>query len=138
MSVRQETLDVRTSGRRLYEVTDDVAEVVRRSGVETGLCTVFCAHTSASLLVQENADPSVQADLLKWLDETAPEGEGYAHDAEGPDDMPSHIKALVTRTSETLPIAGGRLALGTWQGIFLAEHRRRPHTRRLVVTVMGE
>ena len=138
MAQRQETLDVRTSGRRLYDVTREVAGVVKRSGVTTGLCVVFCAHTSASLLIQENADPSVQKDLLDFLDRLAPEDAGYAHDDEGPDDMPSHIKSAVGRTSETIPVANGRLVLGTWQGLYLAEHRRRPHIRRLVVHVTGD
>jgi secondary thiamine-phosphate synthase enzyme len=138
MAQRQETLDVRTSGRRFYEVTREVADVVKRSGVTTGLCVVFCTHTSASLLIQENADPSVQKDLLDFLDRLAPEGTGYAHDDEGPDDMPSHVKSAVGRTSETIPVGKGRLVLGTWQGLYLAEHRRRPHTRRLVVHVFGE
>jgi secondary thiamine-phosphate synthase enzyme len=134
----QETLTVRTSGRRLYEITHDVAAAVERSGVTTGLCVVFSTHTSASLLIQENAAPEVESDLLAFLDRLAPEGAGYAHDDEGPDDMPSHIKAALGRTSETIPIVKGRLALGTWQGIFLAEHRSRPHARRLVVHVTGD
>ncbi len=118
----QETLTVRTSGRRLYEITHEVAAAVERSGVTNGLCVVFCTHTSASLLIQENAAPEVQSDLLAFLDRLVPEGAGWTHDDEGPDDMPSHVKAALGRTSETIPVAKGRLALGTWQGIFLAEH----------------
>ena len=138
MPARQETLEVRTSGRRLYDVTREVAAVVARAGVETGLCVVFSTHTSAGLLIQENAAPEVQSDLLAFLDRLVPQDAGWTHDDEGPDDMPSHVKAALGRTSETIPIAKGRLALGTWQGIFLAEHRSRPHARRLVVHVTGD
>jgi secondary thiamine-phosphate synthase enzyme len=138
MKVHQETLDAKTSGRRLYDVTDEVAAVVGRSGITTGLCVVYSTHTSAGLLIQENADPSVAKDLVAFLDRLAPEDFPWTHDSEGADDMPSHVKSLLTRTSETIPIANGRLTLGTWQGIFLAEFRRRPHTRRLVVHVSGE
>lgn len=138
MKAHQETLDVKTSGRRLYDVTGDVAAIVGRSGVAMGLCVVYCTHTSAGLLIQENADPSVASDLVAFLDRLAPEEAPWTHDSEGPDDMPSHVKSALTRTSETIPVAKGRLALGTWQGILLAEFRRRPHTRRLVVHVSGE
>lgn len=136
---RQERLEIRTPGRGLHEVTDEVAAVVARSGVATGLCIVFCPHTSASLVLTENADPSARADLLAWLARIAPDGDPrYAHDAEGDDDMAAHLRSAVTRSSETIPVAGGRLGLGTWQGIFLAEHRTAPHRRRLVVHVLGE
>ncbi len=136
---RQERLEIRTPGRGLHEVTDEVAAVVARSGVATGLCVVFCPHTSASLVLTENADPSARADLLAWLARIAPDGDPrYAHDAEGDDDMAAHLRSAVTRSSETIPVAGGRLGLGTWQGIFLAEHRTAPHRRRLVVHVLGE
>lgn len=136
---RQERLETKTPGRGLHEVTDEVAAVVARSGVTTGLCVVFCPHTSASLVLTENADPSARADLLAWLARIAPDGDPrYAHDAEGDDDMAAHLRSAVTRSSETIPVAGGRLALGTWQGIFLAEHRTAPHRRRLVVHVLGE
>jgi secondary thiamine-phosphate synthase enzyme len=139
MIQKQAVLDVATRGRALVEVTGEVARVVAESGVGTGLCVVFCAHTSASLVIQENADPSAQSDLLDWLTRIAPDGDRrYAHDTEGPDDMPAHLRAAVTRTSETIPVVRGRLALGTWQGLFLAEHRTRPHRRRLVVHVTGE
>lgn len=136
---RQERLEVRTPGRGLHEVTRAVADVVGRSGVTTGLCVVFCPHTSASLLLQENADPSARADLLAWLGRIAPDGDPrYAHDAEGDDDMAAHLRSAVTRSSESVPVTGGRLALGTWQGIYLAEHRTAPHRRTLVVHVLGE
>lgn len=130
---------MRTPGRGLHDVTDEVAAVVAASGVATGLCVVFCPHTSASLVLQENADPSARADLLAWLSRLAPDGDPrYAHDAEGDDDMAAHLRSAVTRSSESIPVSGGRLALGTWQGIFLAEHRTSPHRRRLVVHVVGE
>lgn len=136
---RQERLEVGTPGRGLHEVTGAVAAVVARSGVATGLCVVFCPHTSASLLLQENADPSARADLLAWLARLAPDGDPrYAHDTEGDDDMAAHLRGAVTRSSETIPVTGGRLALGTWQGIYLAEHRTSPHRRTLVVHVLGE
>jgi secondary thiamine-phosphate synthase enzyme len=136
---RQERLELKTPGRGLHEVTDEVAAVVARSGVTTGLCVVFCPHTSASLVLQENADPSARADLLAWLARIAPDGDPrYAHDTEGDDDMAAHLRSAVTRSSETIPVARGRLALGTWQGIFLAEHRTSPHRRSLVVQVLGE
>jgi len=136
---RQERLEVRTPGRGLHEVTGAVGEVVARSGVATGLCVVFCPHTSASLVLSENADPSARADLLAWLGRLAPDGDPrYAHDAEGEDDMAAHLRSAVTRSSETVPVSGGRLVLGTWQGIFLAEHRASPHRRSLVVHVLGE
>ena len=138
MTHRCETLRVRTPGRGLLEVTREVASVVARSGVDAGLCSVFCPHTSASLLLTENADPSARADLEEALDRLFPDGDPrWRHDAEGPDDMAAHLRSAVTRSSETIPVSGGRLLLGTWQGIFLAEHRTAPHERRLVVTVLG-
>ncbi len=139
MTQHQEEFQVSSGGRGLHELTRDVAAVVERSGVRTGLCTVFCRHTSASLVIQENADPSAASDLLDWLERIAPEGDpGYLHTSEGPDDMPSHLRSALTSTSESIPISGGRLTLGTWQGIFLAEHRARAHGRRIVVHVAGE
>jgi secondary thiamine-phosphate synthase enzyme len=134
----QREIRVRTPGRALVDVTREVEAVVAASGLRTGLCVVFCRHTSASLLIQENADPSARRDLLAWLERLAPDGDPrYEHDAEGPDDMPSHLRSAVTRTSETIPVTDGRLALGRWQGIFLVEHRREGHERRLVVHVTG-
>ena len=123
--------------RGLIDVTEQVGRAVGRAGVRTGLCTVFVQHTSASLVVQENADPAVLRDLERWAERIAPEDAEYEHDTEGPDDMPSHIRSAVTRTTETIPIRDGSLLLGTWQAIYLWEHRRSPHRRRLVVTVVG-
>jgi secondary thiamine-phosphate synthase enzyme len=127
---------VRTPGQGLHEITDRVARVVQDSGVEEGLCTVFIRHTSASLTIQENADPSAKADLEAWLNRLVPENDRlYTHTFEGPDDMPSHIKAILTNVSLSIPVLGGRLTLGTWQGIYIWEHRRSPHTREIVVHV---
>ena len=130
------TISIRTPGRGLHEVTREVAEVVRASRVEEGLCTVFLRHTSASLLVQENADPSARRDLEAFFDRLVPDGDPlYTHVAEGPDDMPSHVRAALTATSIAIPIARGRLALGTWQGLYVFEHRTRGHERSLAVHV---
>jgi secondary thiamine-phosphate synthase enzyme len=132
------TIDVQTSGKGLLEITTEVARVVRASRTDEGLCTVFIRHTSASLTIQENADPSARHDLEGWLNRLVPENDPqFTHTAEGPDDMPSHIKAALTSTSLSIPIVDGRLALGTWQGIYVWEHRRRPHRRRIVVHVSG-
>jgi secondary thiamine-phosphate synthase enzyme len=138
MKQHQSVLEIATTSRGFVDVTERVAEIVRASGVRTGLAVVFCRHTSASLLVQENYDPAVRRDLARWLDRLAPEGGGYEHDDEGADDMPSHLKAALTRTSETIPVTDGRLALGRWQALWLVEHRRAPHRRELVVHVTGE
>ena len=138
MKMHQEEIEVATRGRGLVEISDAVRRAAQGAGVRTGLCVGYCRHTSCSLVIQENADPSARRDLESWLERLAPEGDPhYTHTAEGPDDMPSHLRAAVTSTSETVPIVDGKLALGTWQGIFLAEHRARPHTRRLVVHVSG-
>jgi len=136
-AVHQRTLEIHTRGRGLIDITSEVADLVAEAGVAVGLCSIFVQHTSASLLIQENADPSVLRDLERWMAKLAPESSVYEHDAEGPDDMPGHLRSAVTRTSETIPIAAGRLALGTWQALYLWEHRSRPHTRRLVVTLLG-
>ncbi|MBK7579026.1 MAG: YjbQ family protein [Myxococcales bacterium] len=138
MAVHQQVLEVRTRGRGFSDLTGSVREVVEASGVRDGVCTVFVQHTSASLVISENADPDVLRDLGDWMSELAPESRHWAHDAEGADDMPAHARAAVTKTSETVPIIAGRLALGTWQAVYLWEHRARPHTRRVVVMVMGE
>ena len=139
MKQAQQTLKVRTRGRGLHEVTGEVAAVVAESDIRTGLCLVYCTHTSCSLLIQENADASVARDLEAWLERLAPDGDPhYTHTAEGPDDMPAHLRAAVTKTSESIPIVDGRLALGTWQGLFLVEHRLRGSGRRLVIHVTGE
>lgn len=137
MKVHQRSLRISTSGRGFTDLGAAVAQVVAEGGIATGLCTVFVRHTSASLIVQENADPAVRRDLERWLGELAPEGRAWEHAEEGPDDMPAHARAAVGRTSETLPVTGGRLALGTWQGLYLWEHRRAPHERTVVVTVVG-
>lgn len=133
----QRSIEVQTRGRGLVDVTREVAAIVADAGVAVGLCSIFVQHTSASLLIQENADPSVLRDLERWMEKLAPESSVYEHDDEGPDDMPGHLRSAVTRTSETIPISGGRLALGTWQALYLWEHRSRPHARRLVVTILG-
>ena len=129
-------LSVDTPGQGLHEITSQVVSVVRKMGIEEGLCTVFLRHTSASLVIQENADPSAKRDLERWLNRLVPEGDpSYTHDAEGPDDMPSHLKAALTATSLSIPIAGGKLALGTWQGIYLWEHRKRGACRELLLHI---
>ncbi|MFG0243549.1 MAG: secondary thiamine-phosphate synthase enzyme YjbQ [Phycisphaerales bacterium JB054] len=131
-------ITVRTTRQGLYEITSEVARAVAEAAIDDGLCTVFVRHTSASLTIQENADPSARHDLERWLNRLVPEGDGlYTHTAEGPDDMPSHIKAILTQTSLTIPIDRGRLVLGTWQGVYLWEHRRSPHRRDVVVHVGG-
>jgi secondary thiamine-phosphate synthase enzyme len=135
--VYQEAIEVKSRGHGFTNVTDLVARVVRGSGVITGICTVFVQHTSASLVIQENADPRVLADLERWAADLAPEDRAWEHDDEGPDDMPAHARSAITRTSETIPIVAGELGLGTWQALYLWEHRRRPHSRRLVVTIQG-
>lgn len=138
MKMHQETVEVASPGRGLIDVSTQVRRAVGASGVRTGLCVVYCRHTSCALLIQENADPSARRDLEAWLERLAPEGDPrYTHTQEGPDDMPAHLRSAVLRSSETVPIVAGRLALGTWQGIFLAEHRTRPHQRELLVHVMG-
>lgn len=138
MAVHQATLTVRTRGQGTYEITDQVAEVLRASGWRQGVATIFCRHTSCSLVLMENADPSARRDLEAWLGRLVPEDDPhFTHTLEGPDDMPSHIRMALTRSSESVPFADGALLLGTWQGIFLWEHRRSPHTRSLVVTLLG-
>jgi len=130
--------EVNTNGKGLYEVTGQVARAVKDSGVRDGTVTVFVRHTSASLVIFENADPSAAQDLVSFFERMVPEeGEGYVHTMEGPDDMTSHIRMALTRTSEVIPISGGRMVLGTWQGIFLFEHRVMRHTRHLAVNVTG-
>jgi secondary thiamine-phosphate synthase enzyme len=131
-------LSVATSGRGLDEITAAVAAVVREAAVDQGLCTVMVRHTSASLVIQENADPSARHDLERFLERLVPEEDPhFTHTAEGPDDMPSHIRAALTATTLSIPIAGGRLALGTWQGIYLWEHRTAPKRRRVMVHVLA-
>jgi secondary thiamine-phosphate synthase enzyme len=139
--MRQATqvLQVQTPGRGLFEITGEVARWVQDQRLATGLLTLFCRHTSASLLIQENADPDVQTDLIAFFDRIAPEDARlYVHDAEGPDDMPAHLKAALTQTQLSIPLVDNRLALGTWQGIYLFEHRRAPHRREVVLHLIGE
>jgi secondary thiamine-phosphate synthase enzyme len=138
LSTHQEIVEIATRGRGFTNVTSKVQEVVSRSGLRTALCTVFIQHTSASLVIQENADPNVLRDLGEWLGELAPESRAWIHDDEGPDDMPAHARSAVTKTSETIPVSAGKLALGTWQGLYVWEHRARPHSRKLVVHVAGD
>lgn len=138
MRTAQVSFAVETPGRGLTEITERLGDWLGESGIDTGVLHIFCRHTSASLLINENAAPAVQCDLLAWLDRVAPEGPLYEHDSEGPDDMPAHIKTLLTGSGLTVPLGGGKMLLGTWQGVFLAEHRRRPHIRSVVVTLIGE
>jgi len=131
-------LRVDTGGRGFYEITASVVDFLRGARIETGLLTVFCRHTSASLLITENADPNVLRDLETFLARIAPEGAGYRHDDEGPDDMPAHIRAALTQTQLSIPVVAGAPALGTWQGVFLLEHRRSPHLREVVLHLIGD
>ncbi len=138
MAIHQETLIVRTRGRGLHEFTDDLARVVRASGLSRGVAQVFCRHTSCSLMIMENADPSARRDLEAWLDRLVREDDPhFTHTLEGPDDMPAHIKMALTRTGESIPFDQGSLLLGTWQGVFLWEHRAARHDREIVVSVIG-
>jgi secondary thiamine-phosphate synthase enzyme len=138
MPIHQVTLTVRTPRQGTHEITEQVAREVERAKIVRGIVTLFCQHTSCSLVIMENADPSARHDLEAWLNRLVPENDPhFEHTLEGPDDMPSHIKMALTRTSETIPITDGRMQLGTWQGIFLWEHRRASHTRHLLVTVLG-
>lgn len=137
MTAKRETFEVRTRGKGTYEITDEVARIVRASGVMVGTVTVFIRHTSASLIIYENADPSARTDLHTYFEKIVPEEGDYVHTLEGPDDTTSHLRMALTRTSEVIPIAAGRMALGTWQGIFVFEHRRAPHTRSVDVVVLG-
>jgi len=132
-------LEIQTSGQRLYEITREVARWIDDQHLRNGLLTLFCRHTSASLLIQENAAPEVKDDLVAFFGRIAPEDpERYEHDDEGPDDMPAHLKNALTQVSLTIPLANGRLVLGTWQGIYVFEHRHRPHRRSVVLHLIGE
>jgi secondary thiamine-phosphate synthase enzyme len=134
----QKTLQYRTRGRGTTDITADVQRAVAESGIQAGICNVFLQHTSASLLLCENADPAVRRDLETILSRLAPDGDpAYVHDTEGPDDMAAHARAMLTSNSLSIPVSGGRLMLGTWQGIYLYEHRTAPHARTVVVTVLG-
>ena len=135
----QEKLQIATKGRGSYNVTDEIQRVVERSGVDVGLCHVFLSHTSASLMLCENADPAVRQDLETFLAHLIPDGDPmFIHQDEGPDDMPAHLRTILTHSDLTIPVRDGACALGTWQGIFLCEHRTHAHQRRLVVTVQGQ
>ena len=139
MKAHTASFTVRTQGKGTSEITDEVARIIRDSGVRTGTATVFIQHTSASLIIYENADPSARTDLHEFFERLVPEDTDYfVHTAEGPDDMSSHLRMVLTRTSETIPIAAGRMTLGTWQGIFLFEHRSAAHQREISVSVIGE
>lgn len=139
MPAHAELFVISTRGKGTYEITERCQQIIRASGIRTGSATIMVRHTSASLVIFENADPSARADLHAFFDHLVPEDTPYfVHTYEGPDDMPSHLRMALTRTSEVVPVMEGRLALGTWQGIFLFEHRKAPHTREIVVSVVGE
>jgi secondary thiamine-phosphate synthase enzyme len=138
MRVQNEDLVVKTNGKGTYEITDEIQSKIDQSGVRNGTVTVFVQHTSCSLIAMENAAPAARRDLERFFDKLVPENQEFEHDDEGPDDMPSHIRMALTRTSETVPIANGKMQLGTWQGIFLFEHRRDPHRRNISVSIIGE
>lgn len=138
MTAEQGTLTIETAGRELRDITREVAAWLAERGLRQGTLTLFCRHTSAGLLISENADPAVRRDLVRWLDRAAPEEADYEHGDEGPDDMPAHIKAMLTGSALTVPFAGNRLLLGTWQAIYLVEHRARSHRREIVLTAIGE
>jgi secondary thiamine-phosphate synthase enzyme len=136
--IHREELTIRTSGRGYRELTRDVQSIVGRAGVREGLCVVFLHHTSASLILCENADPTVLRDLERFMARLVPDGDpSFVHDAEGPDDMPAHVRTILTQSSLSVPVREARCDLGTWQGLFLWEHRSAPHTRRLTVSVLG-
>ena len=138
MQHHQSVLSIETRPKSFRNISSEVRRVVEESNVRCGLCVVFVRHTSASLVIQENADPAVLRDLERWMSELAPERRRWEHDAEGPDDMPAHARSALTKTSESIPIVDGRLALGTWQGLYLWEHRAHPHRRSVVVHVSGQ
>ncbi len=139
MAVYHSEINIRTQGQGTFEITDQARNAIRESGLKEGTVTVFCRHTSCSLVLMENADPSARHDLEGFMNRLVPENDRhFTHTYEGPDDMPSHIKMALTRSSEVIPFASGKLLLGTWQGIFLWEHRTIPHSRSIVVTVIGE
>jgi len=139
MTVHHDQLEIRTQRKGLYEITDEVQAKIDRCGVQSGVVTVFVQHTSCSLVIMENADPTARADLEQFFNRLVPEDADYfTHSSEGRDDMPSHIRMALTRTNETVPIAAGKMQLGMWQGIFLFEHRRAPHRRKVAITIIGE
>jgi secondary thiamine-phosphate synthase enzyme len=139
MKVFQRQMEIRTKGRGTYELTSQISGIVEQSGLNRGSVVVFCRHTSCSLVLMENADPSARSDLESFFSRLSPDGDpSFTHNAEGPDDMSAHIRMALTRTSETIPFSNGELVLGTWQGVFLWEHRTHPHTRSVFVSVSGE
>jgi secondary thiamine-phosphate synthase enzyme len=138
MRIHQEQLEIRTKGKGTYEITDEVQAKIDKCGVRNGTATVFVQHTSCSLTMMENAAPAARRDVERFFEKLVPENADYEHDDEGSDDMPSHIRMVLTRTSETVPIVDGKMQLGTWQGIFLFEHRRAGHRRRISITILGE
>lgn len=134
--MKQQTLNIETKGRGTYEISNDIQKVIRENNIHSGLCHLFLQHTSASLILCENADATVRTDLENFMARIAPDGDpDYHHDMEGPDDMPAHIRTILTQNSITIPITNGRCELGTWQGIYLWEHRNRGHRRKLVITL---
>jgi secondary thiamine-phosphate synthase enzyme len=137
MQVQHEKFEVRTNGKGTYEITNEVQEKIDKSGVRNGVATIFVQHTSCSLTMMENAAPAARRDVERFFEQLVPEDADYEHDDEGPDDMPSHIRTVLTRTSESVPIIDGKMRLGTWQGIFLFEHRRESHQRKVSVTIIG-
>ncbi|RZK85030.1 MAG: YjbQ family protein [Methylobacterium sp.] len=138
MNQRLHTLEIRTTGKSLVPITRPIVDWVAQQGIGTGLLTLWCRHTSASLTVQENADPAVRRDILDYFERLVPENTGYVHDDEGPDDMPAHLRTMLTSTQMSIPVSDGRPVLGTWQGIYLFEHRRAPHRREVVLHLFGD
>ena len=138
MRVHQDQFVVATNGKGTYEITNEVQDKIGKSGIRNGTTTIFVQHTSCSLTTMENAAPAARRDVERFFEKLVPENADYEHDDEGPDDMPSHIRMVLTRTSETIPIVDGQMQLGTWQGLFLFEHRRAPHRRTVSVTIIGE
>jgi len=137
--IKQQEINVSTEGRGTYELSQQVREAVRSSGISTGSCHVFIRHTSASLIICENADPAVMRDLETFMQRQVPDGDPmFTHTAEGPDDMPAHVRSVLTQTDLNVPVTEGRCALGTWQGIYLWEHRLAPHNRKVMLTISGE
>ncbi len=136
---RQESMTIQTDGRGTYDLSSRIQSLVTASGIKTGICHVFIRHTSASLMLCENADPAVMRDLETFMSRQVPDGDPmFTHRSEGPDDMPAHVRSVLTQSDLSLPISDGRCALGTWQGVFLWEHRHAPHTRRVIVTLNGD
>jgi len=138
MNTFQKTINIQTASKSFKEITGQVQSIVRESGFKTGICSIYMKHTSASLIIQENYDPSVREDFARFMAKLVPENEDYVHGIEGPDDMPAHIRSVLTSTSETIPVIQGNLSLGTWQGIYVWEHRSQSHTRYIIVSVVGE